>query len=73
MLESTLNISKNDKKLEDWIIEEFPTNDAKERFFLSHYYPNKSNLKFEDFENFFEKRKQNLRNQLIKKFSVKIN
>ncbi|WP_066347034.1 DUF262 domain-containing protein [Aliarcobacter cryaerophilus] len=73
MLESNLNMSKNDKKLEDWITEEFSTNDSKERFFLSHYYPNKANLNFENFENFFEKRKQNLRKQLIKRFSVKIN
>lgn len=73
MLDSVSNISKNDKKLEDWIFEEFPTDDTKERFFLSNYYPLKLNLGFENFENFFENRKQILRNQLIKKFNVKLN
>jgi hypothetical protein len=70
MLDSTTNISKNDKALNEWIEKEFPTDDAKARFFLSNYYPQNPDLEFKKFEEFFESRKNMLRDKLRQKFNV---
>lgn len=68
MLDANENMSKNDKPLKEWINIMMETND-KESFYKNHYIPNDVELGIENFNEFINKRKVLLSNQLKMIFS----
>lgn len=69
MLDANENMSKNDKPLKEWINIMMETND-KESFYKNHYIPNDVELGIENFNEFINKRKVLLSNQLKMIFST---
>jgi len=71
LLQATTNIEKKDRHFEDWLNEVYP-NEADKRTFLSqNHIKGDSSLKFEDFVEFYDKRRETIKNKLMGILNVK--
>jgi Protein of unknown function DUF262 len=72
MLDSSLNRSKNDTAIKEWIGKKYSSSEEGNRFFLMHYYPQNVVLDFDKFDIFFDERKKMLKKKLIEIFIKKM-
>lgn len=73
LLEATSNIEKSDQQFEDWLDKNFSSIEARESYLRQNLINPSQSLKFAEFLDFSEQRKQNLKNQLMRMLDVKTN
>jgi len=71
LLESTQNIEKRDKPLDQWVKETYSSTEDQKSFKLQNHIEAEQSLVFEDFLNFMEVRRNNIKNKLIRVLGVK--
>ncbi|OCW93069.1 DUF262 domain-containing protein [Alishewanella sp. HH-ZS] len=71
LLEATSNIEKSDQEFKQWLAKNFTTEDARESYLRQNLIAPSQSLAIEDFLSFFEQRRQNIKNQLMRLLDVK--
>jgi len=64
LMEGSENESKNKTPFRQWLDNTYPNNDDRVKFMKDNYIPNDASLELKDFEMFYEKRKEILRDKL---------
>jgi len=64
LLEGIENEEKSSKDFKTWLDETYPDQSSKKDFMKKHYIPESVDLKFENFEEFIQKRSELLKNKL---------
>lgn len=71
LLEATSNIEKSDQEFKLWLATNFTTEDARESYLRQNLITPSQSLAIEDFLSFFEQRRQNIKNQLMRLLDIK--
>ncbi|MEZ4824957.1 MAG: DUF262 domain-containing protein [Bacteroidia bacterium] len=71
LLEATTNIEKKDKQFADWLNEQFNNETDKGNFLMQHHIGADASLQFEDFVQFYDKRRATLKTKLMQILNVK--
>jgi len=64
LMEGSENESKNKTPFRQWLDNTYPNNDDRVKFMKDNYIPNDVSLELKDFERFYEKRKEILRDKI---------
>ncbi|MDX2248128.1 MAG: DUF262 domain-containing protein [Bacteroidia bacterium] len=72
LLQATTNIEKKDKHFDDWLNEQFETETDKGNYLIQNHISADTSLKFEDFVEFYEKRRFTLKVKLMQILNVKV-
>lgn len=74
LIEAIANQQKSAKSLEDWLDFAYPTPEKKNSYKLLHFFPENESIELTNFLNFYNKRKELLKEQLMRILNVpKIN
>lgn len=71
LLQATTNVEKKDKPFEEWINQNFKTDPEKSSYLSANHICVDTSLKLEDFLNFYEKRRADLKAKLMALLNVK--
>jgi len=71
LLQATTNIEKKDRRFSDWLEEQFETEADKGNFLIQNHISANTSLKFEDFVEFYEKRRSTMKAKLMQILNVK--
>jgi len=71
LLQATKNIEKTDKSFPDWLNEQFSNDVDKGNYLLQNHISTDTSLKFEDFVEFYDKRRATLKTRLMQILNVK--
>ena len=72
LLQATTNIEKKDKPFNEWLNEHYPNEVDKGMYLTQNYISNDVSLEFEDFVEFYEKRRMTLKKKLMQILNVKV-
>lgn len=71
LLQATANTEKHDEFFEKWLNEIYPNETDRMNYLLMNYVPNGTSLAFEDFLNFYNIRREVLKNKYMQLLNVK--
>jgi hypothetical protein len=63
LLEGVFNKEKSNKELVKWVNETYKSEDEKKEYYRRHYIPESVSLEVENFEDFFDKREELLKDK----------
>ena len=70
LLEGNLNEEKSAQDLDKWVIQNYPSVDSRKEYKSKNYIPSDSDLKFENFPEFFHKREKLMKSKLMEILEV---